>query len=140
MMLSFGGGGKLVRVIAPAEFVEPIPRGRRDDDFDRVAPQCKPVCCSIGGGLSGEVDIVPQLLMEMVDHIRAGKMNALAVLMDQPFKLSGAPDIPAISATVPGIKPYLPMGESFGIILIDTPPLGSVADSRGRSWLICWSQ
>ena len=74
------------------------------------------------GGLSGEVDIVPQLLMEMVDHIRAGKMNALAVLMDQPFKLSGAADIPAITASVPDIKPYLPMGESFGIMVPkDTP-------------------
>ncbi len=77
---------------------------------------------AIIGGLSGEVDIVPQLLMEMVDHIRAGKMNALAVLMDQPFKLSGAADIPAITASVPDIKPYLPMGESFGIMVPkDTP-------------------
>ena len=78
---------------------------------------------AIVAGLSGEVDVVPQLLMEMVDHIRAGKMNALAVLMDQPFKLSGAADIPGISAAVPAIKPYLPMGESFGIMVPkDTPP------------------
>ena len=78
---------------------------------------------AIVAGLSGEVDVVPQLLMEMVDHIRAGKMNALAVLMDQPFKLSGAADIPGISASVPAIKPYLPMGESFGIMVPkDTPP------------------
>lgn len=77
---------------------------------------------AIVGGLSGEVDIVPQLLMEMVDHIRAGKMNALAVLMDKPFKLSGAADIPAITDSVPAIKPYLPMGESFGIMVPkDTP-------------------
>ncbi|MBS1227095.1 MAG: hypothetical protein H6R17_372 [Proteobacteria bacterium] len=77
---------------------------------------------AIIGGLSGEVDVVPQLLMEMVDHIRAGKMNALAVLMDQPFKLSGAADIPPITASVPEIKPYLPMGESFGIMVPkDTP-------------------
>lgn len=77
---------------------------------------------AIVGGLSGEVDIVPQLLMEMVDHIRAGKMNALAVLMDKPFKLSGAADIPAITDTVPDIKPFLPMGESFGIMVPkDTP-------------------
>ena len=78
---------------------------------------------AIVAGLSGEVDVVPQLLMEMVDHIRAGKMNALAVLMDQPFKLSGAADIPAITTSVPAIKPYLPMGESFGIMVPkDTPP------------------
>ena len=78
---------------------------------------------AIVAGLSGEVDVVPQLLMEMVDHIRAGKMNALAVLMDQPFKLSGAADIPGISTSVPAIKPYLPMGESFGIMVPkDTPP------------------
>lgn len=77
---------------------------------------------AIVGGLSGEVDIVPQLLMEMVDHIRAGKMNALAVLMDKPFKLSGAADIPAITDSVPAIKPFLPMGESFGIMVPkDTP-------------------
>ena len=77
---------------------------------------------AIIGGLSGEVDVVPQLLMEMVDHIRAGKMNALAVLADKPFKLSGAADIPAITDSVPDIKPYLPMGESFGIMVPkDTP-------------------
>lgn len=63
---------------------------------------------AIIGGLSGEVDVVPQLLMEMVDHIRAGKMNALAVLMDQPFKLSGAADIPAVTSFVSS----KPMGES----------------------------
>ena len=81
---------------------------------------------AIVGGLSGEVDIVPQLLMEMVDHIRAGKMNALAVLMDQPFKLSGAPDIPAITDSVPGVKPYLPMGESFGIMVPKDTPANAV--------------
>lgn len=61
--------------------------------------------------------------MEMVDHIRAGKMTALSVLMDQPFKLSGAADIPGVATSVPDIKPYLPMGESFGIMVPkDTPP------------------
>ena len=78
---------------------------------------------AIVAGLSGEVDVVPQLLMEMVDHIRAGKLKAAAVLMDQPFKLQGAADLPAISQYVPEIKPYLPMGESFGIMVPkDTPP------------------
>ena len=78
---------------------------------------------AIVAGLSGEVDVVPQLLMEMVDHIRAGKMTALSVLMDQPFKLSGAADIPGVATSVPDIKPYLPMGESFGIMVPkDTPP------------------
>jgi len=81
---------------------------------------------AIVGGLSGEVDIVPQLLMEMVDHIRAGKMNALAVLMDKPFKLSGAPDIPAITDSVPDVKPYLPMGESFGIMVPKDTPANAV--------------
>ena len=77
---------------------------------------------AIVGGLSGEVDIVPQLLMEMIDHIRAGKMTALAVLMDKPFKLSDTITIPAITDTVPAVKPYLPMGESFGIMVPkDTP-------------------
>jgi len=77
---------------------------------------------AIVGGLSGEVDIVPQLLMEMVDHIRAGKMTALAVLMDQPYKLSDTVTIPAITDSVPDIKPFLPMGESFGIMVPkDTP-------------------
>ena len=72
------------------------------------------------------MDIVPQLLMEMVDHIRAGKMTALAVLMDKPFKLSGAADIPAITDSVPAVKPYLPMGESFGIMVPKDTPANAV--------------
>jgi len=73
--------------------------------------------------LSNEVDYAPQLSMEVVDMLRSGKLKGLAVLMDKPLKVSGMPDVPSILDTVPGAKPYLPMGESFGIMVPkDTPP------------------
>lgn len=77
---------------------------------------------AIVAGLSGEVDIVPQLSMEMLDMIKAGKFKALATLMDKPMKVAGGPDIPSIVEFAPEMKPLLPMGESFGFMLPkDTP-------------------
>lgn len=77
--------------------------------------------------LSGEIDYAPQLSMEVVDMLRSGKFKGLAVLMDKPLKVSGMPDVPSILDAAPGAKPYMPMGESFGIMVPKDTPANVVA-------------
>lgn len=77
---------------------------------------------AIVAGLSGEVDVVPQLSMEMIDMFKAGKLKGLAVLMDKPMKVSDKVEIPSILQYAPDMKALVPMGESFGIMVPkDTP-------------------
>ena len=77
---------------------------------------------AITAGLSGEVDLLVQLSMEELDHIKAGKFKALGALSDGPFKTAGTADIPSVAVEIPEMAPLLPMGESFGFMVPkDTP-------------------
>ena len=78
---------------------------------------------AITAGLSGEVDILTQLSMEEIDHIRAGKFKALAAMTTGPYKADGIADVPSIVDVVPSMAPLMPMGELTGILVPkDTPP------------------
>lgn len=52
--------------------------------------------------VSGESDVVPQLSVEQVDMINAGRLRPLAVLSDEPLKIAGYND------PVPSIKKWIP--------------------------------
>ena len=70
---------------------------------------------AILAALSGEVDLVPQLSMEMVDMFRGGKLKGLAALTEKPFEIEGADPIPSIAELIPELKSIVPLGEAFGI-------------------------
>lgn len=65
--------------------------------------------------LSGEVDFTTQLLVEMEDMIKAGKIRALACFAKDDIQIAGGPLIPSIGKLVPAAAAYLPMGETTGI-------------------------
>lgn len=52
--------------------------------------------------VGGETDVVPQLSVEQVDMIKAGKLRPLAVLADAPLDIAG------YDKTVPSIKEWIP--------------------------------
>ncbi|QTL97330.1 tripartite tricarboxylate transporter substrate binding protein [Iocasia frigidifontis] len=52
--------------------------------------------------VSGESDVVPQLSVEQVDMINAGRLRPLAVLSDEPLKIAGYDE------PVPSIKKWIP--------------------------------
>lgn len=52
--------------------------------------------------VGGETDAVPQLSVEQVDMIKAGKLRPLAVLADAPLDIAGYDE------TVPSIKEWIP--------------------------------
>lgn len=77
---------------------------------------------AIVAALSGEVEVVPQLSMEMVDMLRGDKLKGLAALTDKPLNISGADPIPSIAELVPEMKSIVPLGEAFGLAVPkDTP-------------------
>ena len=77
---------------------------------------------AIIAALSGEVDLVPQLSMEMVDMLRGGKLKGLASLTEKPLEIEGADSIPSISESFPELQSIVPLGEAFGIAVPkDTP-------------------
>ena len=77
---------------------------------------------AITAGLSGEVDLLTQLSMEEIDHIRAGKFKAFSALSAGTYKAEGIADVPSIAAVVPDMAYLLPMGEFSGFLMPkDTP-------------------
>lgn len=77
---------------------------------------------AIVAAISGEVEVVPQLSMEMVDMIRGKKLKGLAALTDKPLVIEGADPIPSITQVAPEMKSVVPLGEAFGIgVPKDTP-------------------
>ncbi len=61
----------------------------------------------------GHVDFMPAGLTAVREHIRAGRVKALAVVSDEP--IPGLEDIPLITQDFPGFKKYLPWGPFYGI-------------------------
>lgn len=77
---------------------------------------------AILAALSGEVDLVPQLSMEMVDMFRGGKLKPLAALTEKSMEIEGADPIPSIVEFIPELESIVPLGEAFGIAVPkDTP-------------------
>jgi tripartite-type tricarboxylate transporter receptor subunit TctC len=52
--------------------------------------------------LAGEVNLMYNNVATALEHVRAGKMTALAV--GEPQRLAALPDIPAVAETVPGFE------------------------------------
>jgi len=65
--------------------------------------------------LAGEVDYTTQLLVEMEEMIKAGKIRALACFSKDDIQIAGGPLIPSIAKIVPAAARFLPMGETTGI-------------------------
>lgn len=59
--------------------------------------------------VGGECDVVPQLSVEEVDMIKAGKLRPLAVLADAPLEIAG------YEGTVPSVKEWIPDFEAAPI-------------------------
>jgi tripartite-type tricarboxylate transporter receptor subunit TctC len=65
----------------------------------------------------GHVDIGFIASGPVADHIKAGRMRALAVLGDKPYE-----GIPPITDTLPEMKKYIPWGSWYGVFVKkDTP-------------------
>ena len=61
----------------------------------------------------GHVDFMPAGLTAVREHIRAGRVKALAVVADKP--IPGLEDIPLITKDFPEFSKYLPWGPFYGI-------------------------
>lgn len=77
---------------------------------------------AIVAALSGEVNVVPQLSMEMVDMLRSGKLKGLAALTDKTLEIEGADPIPSITEAFPELKNIVPLGEAFGFAVPNDTP------------------
>ncbi|MDY0092292.1 MAG: tripartite tricarboxylate transporter substrate binding protein [Candidatus Vecturithrix sp.] len=80
--------------------------------------------------VSGEAEVVPQLSVEEVDMLRAGKLRALAVLASEPLEIDGY-------GTIPPITQWLPEFETapiyFGIFIPKGVP-DDVISGLGEIW------
>ena len=63
--------------------------------------------------LGGHVDFMPAGITAVREHIRAGRVKALAVVADKP--IAGLEEIPLITRDFPGFKKYLPWGPFYGV-------------------------
>ena len=63
--------------------------------------------------LGGHVDFMPAGITAVREHIRAGRVKALAVVSDEP--IPGMEEIPLITKDFPGFKKYLPWGPFYGV-------------------------
>jgi tripartite-type tricarboxylate transporter receptor subunit TctC len=63
--------------------------------------------------MGGHVDIMPAGLTAVREHIRAGRVKALAVVSDTP--IPGLEELPLITQDFPDFGKYLPWGPFYGI-------------------------
>jgi len=63
--------------------------------------------------LGGHVDFMPAGLTAVREHIRAGRVKALAMVSDKP--IPGLEDIPLITKDYPEFAKYLPWGPFYGV-------------------------
>lgn len=80
--------------------------------------------------VAGEAEMVPQLSVEEVDMLRAGKLRALAVLTSEPLELEGYGTIPPITNWIPDFK-TAPI--YFGIFIPKGVP-DDVINTLGKIW------
>ncbi|MDO4741264.1 MAG: tripartite tricarboxylate transporter substrate binding protein [Eubacteriales bacterium] len=72
---------------------------------------------AVNATLSAEVDANCQLITEVVEHVRAGKLRCLAILSDADLDLGDGIVLPAITKTVPEMASCVPMGETISYCL-----------------------
>ena len=78
---------------------------------------------AITATLAREVDFTPQLSNEMIDHLRAGTLVALAALTEEDLQLDGVSYvIPSIRRAYPAAASVLPCGDAFGLMFPSTVP------------------
>lgn len=63
--------------------------------------------------MGGHVDIMPAGLTAVREHIRAGRVKALAVVSNEP--IPGLEELPLITQDYPDFNRYLPWGPFYGI-------------------------
>ena len=63
--------------------------------------------------MGGHVDVMPAGLTAVREHIRAGRVRALAVVSDTP--IPGLEELPLITQDFPQFKKYLPWGPFYGV-------------------------
>jgi tripartite-type tricarboxylate transporter receptor subunit TctC len=80
--------------------------------------------------VAGEAEMVPQLSVEEVDMLRAGKLRALAVLTSEPLELEGYGTIPPITNWIPDFK-TAPI--YFGLFVPKGVP-DEVINKLGKIW------
>lgn len=68
-------------------------------------------------GLQGEVDIAGGGVHEHIDLIRAGKMRCLQQTSTEDIKLDDGTVLPTIASMLPGLKPVLPIGPQYNLIM-----------------------
>ncbi len=63
--------------------------------------------------LGGHIDFHVATLAAVAEHMRAGRMRALAIIDNAPSDV--APAVPALGQMMPEYRPYLPWGPFFGV-------------------------
>lgn len=63
--------------------------------------------------LGGHVDFIPAGITAVREHIRAGRVKALAIISDTP--VPGLEDIPLVTEDFPEFAKYLPWGPFYGV-------------------------
>lgn len=91
--------GKLMQTVTGFD-VAPVP-------FDGDGP-------GITALLGGHVDFIPVNLSAASEHIRAGRVKALAVVDSKELNISGTV-VPPITKDYPGFGKYVPWGPFFGV-------------------------
>lgn len=75
--------------------------------------------------LGGHIDFHVSVLAAAAEHIRAGRMRAIAVVDNAPN--FGAPGVPALGQMIPAYRPYLPWGPFFGVWVKKGTPAPAVS-------------
>jgi tripartite-type tricarboxylate transporter receptor subunit TctC len=63
--------------------------------------------------LGGHIDFHVSVLAAVAEHIRAGRMRAIAIIDNAPSDV--VPTVPALGQMMPEYRPYLPWGPFFGV-------------------------
>mgnify|MGYP000462915318 CR=1 FL=1 len=99
--------------------------------------------------MGGHVDFFPVALGAAAEHIKAGRVRALAVVNDEP--VASLPGVPPITEAYPEFAKYLPWGPFYGVFAkrdipddakqvltaafkkaADTPKFAGMMESRGN--------
>lgn len=92
--------GSLVKTVTGFDVI-PVP-------FDGEGP-------GVTALMGGHVDFMPAGLTAVREHIRAGRVKALAIVADKP--IPGLEDIPLITKDFPDFERYLPWGPFYGVFV-----------------------
>jgi len=71
----------------------------------------------------GEVDFMPTGISAAAEHIKAGRVRALAVVDTEPVDL--LPEVPPVTDTLPEMERFLPWGPFYGVFVRPEVPDGA---------------